>query len=154
MMSTGLAVLLQISLLAAGADSYAEAHRKASETGQPIVVIVGADWCPACQVMKDRVLPEVRRHGLLSSVAFATVNLDREQELGRELVGGGRIPQLLMYRQTAAGWRLRRLVGGHSVETVEAFISRGIELDERTKRAEAAQPEQADDSTQQVSLAR
>jgi len=112
--------------------------RETTETGRPMVVMVSAEWCPACQTMKDKVIPEVKRRGLLGKVAFAIVNLDRERKLGRELTRGGPIPQLLMFRKTDEGWKLRRLVGGKSVNTVEHFIEEGIKLDEATKQAEKA----------------
>lgn len=140
MMSLSFAAVLQASVLLTGVDSYADAHKAVAETGRPLVVIVGADWCPACQVMEKTVIPQVRQRGLLGRVAFAAVNLDQERELGQQLTAGGPIPQLLMYRKTAAGWRLRRLVGGQSVETVESFIQEGVVLDEESKRAEASRP--------------
>jgi hypothetical protein len=63
-------------------------------------------------MMKNSVIPEVRRQGGLHRVAFAQVDMDQEQELGTQLTGGGPLPQILMFRKTAQGWKLRRLVGG------------------------------------------
>lgn len=133
MTSLSLAVILQMSLLASGDESYAEAHKQVIQSGGPMVVMVTADWCPACQTMKTSVLPEVRQHGILRKVAFAIVNVDREQELGKKLSAGGPIPQLLMFRRGPDGWRLRRLVGGQSTETVEEFINQGVQLSEKDR---------------------
>ena len=72
---------------------------------------------------------------MLGRVAYAVVNLDRQNDLGRQLVAGGPIPQFIMYRKTREGWKRRRLVGGQSVETVEAFIKEGLELDKTDKLA-------------------
>jgi len=109
-----------------------------------MVIMVGADWCPACQTMERFVLPEIQRRGILRRVAFAIVNVDRERELSQALTSGGPIPQLLMYRRTSAGWRLRRLIGGQSVETVESFIDEGVRLndDEKLAQQKASQPKQ------------
>jgi thioredoxin-like negative regulator of GroEL len=127
MMSLGLAAV-SLACLTTGADStYAEARKTCTETGKPMVVLVGADWCPACKVMKDRVLPQIRQHGVLRRVAFAQVNYDREKELAGQLIAGGPIPQLLVFRREGSAWRLRRLIGGSDVGTVESFISQGIE---------------------------
>ena len=127
MMSLGLAAV-SLACLTAGPDStYAEARKTCTETGKPMVVLVGADWCPACKVMKDKVLPQIRQHGLLRRVAFAHVNYDREKELAGQLIAGGPIPQLLIFRRDGSAWRLRRLVGGYDVNTVESFIAQGID---------------------------
>ncbi|MGQ9574746.1 MAG: thioredoxin family protein [Thermoguttaceae bacterium] len=130
MTALGLVSIVPIALIAAGGETYAEAHRTATHTGRPIVVLVGADWCPACRQMTEQVVPQVRQRGLLRRVAFAFVNLDREKELGGLLTGNGPIPQLLMFRRTPEGWRLRRLIGVCDAQTMERFIRQGIELDQ------------------------
>jgi thioredoxin-like negative regulator of GroEL len=100
------------------------------KTGKPMLVMVSTDWCPACQVMKRRIMPQVRERGLLSRVSYAVVNPDQEAELSQQLIGGGPIPQLLMYRKSPRGWIRRVLVGGQSVETVEQFINEGTVAEE------------------------
>jgi thioredoxin-like negative regulator of GroEL len=92
-----------------------------------MVVIVGADWCPACQVMEQTILPQVRQRGGLRRVAFAIVNVDRERELATQLTSGGPIPQLIVFHQTTSGWRRRVLIGGQTVETVESFIGEAVQ---------------------------
>jgi thioredoxin-like negative regulator of GroEL len=120
-------VAVSLACLTAGADTtYAEARKTSTESGKPMVVLVGADWCPACKVMKDKVLPQIRQHGALHRVAFAQVNYDRERELAGQLTAGGPIPQLLVFRRDGNAWRLRRLIGGYDVSTVESFIAQGI----------------------------
>jgi thioredoxin-like negative regulator of GroEL len=142
--SLSLAASLGVSMLAPGAETYAtyaDAYRLTRETGRPMVVLVGAEWCGACQTMKQEVIPQVRRRGLLGKVAFAMVNLDRERALGTKLTRGGPIPQLLMFRRTSDGWRLSRLTGRQSVGDVEAFIDRGLRRDAAAQTASTAQEE-------------
>jgi hypothetical protein len=81
--------------------------------------------------MKATVIPELKRHGVLHDVAFAQVDLDEEKDLGTKLTDGGPIPQIVVYRKTPLGWRLRRLIGGHDVRTVEEFIAQGVAADEK-----------------------
>jgi thioredoxin-like negative regulator of GroEL len=131
-----LAVLLQLSMAASDGDAYAKAYRDTARTGRPMVVLVSAEWCPACQQMKRDVIPRIKRQGLLSKVAFAMVNLDRDRELGRQLIRGGPIPQLLFFRRTPNGWLRSRLIGGQSVRTVEQFINTGLRRDQATKQVE------------------
>lgn len=121
-------------------ESYTEAHVAATKTGKPMLVMVSTDWCPACQVMKRRIMPQIRERGLLSRVAYATVNPDQEGELSRQLIGNGKIPELVMYRKTPRGWTRRVMVGSQSVEDVEHFINEGtVADDEATKAAEATE---------------
>jgi len=128
-----LAALVQASVLAVGAETYAEAYQMTSQTGQPMVVLVGAQWCGACKVMENTVLPQLRQRGILGRVVFAHVNLDQERELGGQLTDNGPIPQLVMFRKAKDGWRRRKLVGAQSVETVETFIGEGLQLDTAAK---------------------
>ncbi len=121
------AALLQASVLATGAETYTDAHRATAETGQPMVVMVGADWCPACQAMEQNIIPQVRRRGIFRRVSFAIVNVDHERELATQLTSGGPIPQLIVYHQTTTGWRRRALIGGQTVETVESFIGEAVQ---------------------------
>ena len=111
-------------------ETYADAHQATMKTGKPMLVMVSTEWCPACQVMKRRIMPQIRERGLLSRVAFANVNPDQDGELAHQLIGGGPIPQLVMYRKTPRGWIRRVLVGGQSVETVEQFINQGTVADD------------------------
>jgi len=137
-MTFSLAVLCQASILAATPNTYTEAYHASTKTGRPMVVMVSAEWCPACQTMKKEVIPQVEQRGLLGKVSFAVVNLDRQQELGKTLTRGGPIPQLLMFRRTREGWRRSRLTGRQSVRKVEAFIDRGLERDDAEKKAAMA----------------
>ena len=130
-----LAACLPFCLLSANPETYAEAHRLTSQTGKPLVVMVGTEWCGPCQQMK-KTLPQVRERGLLGRVAFATVNADDEAELARKITGGGPVPQLVMFRRTPQGWMRRKLVGGQSLEAVEKFISEGLAQDNAEKAAE------------------
>jgi thioredoxin-like negative regulator of GroEL len=126
------AALIQTVLLASpteNTETYTEARRQLTETGQPMMVMVSTDWCGPCQSMKRNVLPRLRERGMFKKVAFAQVNADRDSELAKELTGGGPIPQLVMYRRSGRGWIRAKLVGGQSVEKVEQFINEELALD-------------------------
>jgi thiol-disulfide isomerase/thioredoxin len=133
--SFAFAALVQVSLLAGGVsetaatsnptgNTYTAAYKEALQTGKPIVVLVGADWCPACQSMKTSVIPSLAAQGGLKDVSFAVVNTDRQGELAKQMLTGNSIPQLVMYEQTESGWKIKRLVGGQSVSSVEQFIGK------------------------------
>jgi hypothetical protein len=126
--SLTLATIVYLPLLAGPAEThvtetYADAHRKTVQNGQVMIVMVGADWCPACVQMANNVIPQIRKRGLFRRVAYAHVNLDQDRDLGAKLTAGGPIPQLIVYRRTPTGWFNRRLIGGQSVQAVEQLIS-------------------------------
>lgn len=122
MSSLSLAIALSASLISAGDDSYTVAHKEMTETGRPLVVLVGADWCPACRQMKQSVIPQAKREGLLKDVSFAVVNTDNEPQVARGLMQGSSIPQLIVYHKTADGWKRRQLTGAQSLGTIESVV--------------------------------
>ena len=124
-MSTIVSALMQLSLLTTSGSTYDQAYKTTSETGRPLVVLVGADWCPGCQTMKGSVIPQLERRGSLKSVAFATVNTDHQQKLASRLMQGNSIPQLIMFVKTDSGWQRKQIIGPRSVPEIEAFIAQG-----------------------------
>ena len=124
-----LTVLVQAATLGATPDGeYKDAYHASRESGKPLVVLVGADWCPGCQRMKGSVLPELGRRGVLRRVAFARINSDQQSKLARTIMSGETIPQLILYHKTPEGWKRQQLIGAQSVDKVEAFLEKGIEL--------------------------
>ncbi|MEX2139872.1 MAG: thioredoxin family protein [Pirellulales bacterium] len=122
-MSTFVSALMQLSLLSTSVNTYDQAYKMTNETGRPLVVLVGADWCPGCQTMKRSVIPQLESRGSLKSVAFATVNSDQQQKLAGRLMQGSSIPQLIMFVKTDAGWQRKQIVGARSVPEIEAFLA-------------------------------
>jgi thioredoxin-like negative regulator of GroEL len=141
-----LAALMHLPLSADPSDTYEEAHRQTMETGRPMVVMVGAEWCPACKQMENTVIPQARKRGLLARVAFALVDLDRDRDLGRKLTAGGPIPQLIAFHRTPDGWRHRKLIGGQTLEQVEEFINEEL-AETDTQKAEQPKVETTSDET-------
>ena len=119
------AVILQAAVLSTG-QTYAQAHRTTQETGRPLLVMVGADWCPACQQMKSSLIPQLRRRGILKKVSFTIIDTDEQSKLADQIMSGGTIPQLIIYCKTDKGWVRRQLTGGQSVGGVEQFIDRAV----------------------------
>jgi len=130
-----LAALLQTPTITADTNSYADARRECVESGKPMVVMVGTEWCAPCQTMKRRILPQILKRGLFKKVSFAVVNPDHDGLLAKRLTGGGPVPQLVMFRKSSDGWKRRKLVGGQSVESVEKFINEGVALNEESNKA-------------------
>ena len=120
-------VALQIAFLTAPPSAYQEAFDQADKEGKPLLVLVGADWCPGCRTMKDEMIPELEREGDLAQVVFATVNTDEKPALSKRLLRGNSIPQLVLYTRNARGWRRSQLTGVHESRNIRQFLRNEIE---------------------------
>jgi thioredoxin-like negative regulator of GroEL len=127
MSSLTLNILLHLAAASPGAQDYATAYREMTETGRPMVVLIGADWCPGCQQMKLSAMPEVQRSGGLSKVAYAYVNHDESTKLAQRLMRGGSIPQLILFHKTDNGWKREQLTGAHSPSAILSFINQATD---------------------------
>ena len=126
MIHLAMAALLQVAVPAAEPLSYKEAYEQA-EQGKPLVVLVGAEWCPACVQMKKDSLPKVAEEGVLKQVAFTVVDTDKQGELAKEVMDEGGIPQLIMFHKNGDGWRRERLMGAQSPSAIVSFLRRGLQ---------------------------
>jgi len=120
-------VLLQAAALTAVGQDYATAYRQAAESGRPLVILIGADWCPGCRQMKYTAIPELEKSGGLRKTAFAYVNADQQSDLAGKLMKGASIPQLVVYRKTESGWMRQQLTGAHSASAIKSFLDQASE---------------------------
>jgi thioredoxin-like negative regulator of GroEL len=105
--------------------SYPAAAKEAEARQQPLLVLIGADWCPGCQTMKRSVLPALARRGALSHVSYATIDTDREPQIAGRLMRGGAIPQLIVFSQQPDGeWHREQIIGTASEHDVQSLIAR------------------------------
>ncbi len=134
---TGLALsfMMQTVLLAAGSPTYDEAYKQAQANGHPILVLVGADWCPGCRTMKGAVMPRLAQGGKLKTVNFAQVNTDQNAALANHLMRGNSIPQLIVYAKTETGWHREQITGATSEAAVEQLIKRATDAQAAAKVA-------------------
>jgi thioredoxin-like negative regulator of GroEL len=123
-----LAALLQTSMIGADPLSYQQAYEENAKTGKPLVVLVGADWCGACRVMKSQTLPQVVGDEVFKHVAFTVIDTDTQGEIARQVTGGGSIPQLVIFHRDGNGWKHERLVGAQSPRAVLQFLKRGLQV--------------------------
>jgi thiol:disulfide interchange protein len=103
--------------------SYKDAYRDAQTGDKPLLVLVSATWCPPCQVMKQTTIPQLMQKNAFEGFHYATVDLDQEEKLARELIGNRGLPQLIMFEKNEGKWVRRYLKGIQSVATVEAFVA-------------------------------
>jgi thiol-disulfide isomerase/thioredoxin len=124
---TGLALSLALAASMVGeVKSYASAYASAQESGKPMLVLIGAEWCPGCRTMKSQVMPRMSAAGKLKNVEFAVVDTDREDALSDKLLRGNLIPQLVLITKTPDGWQRQYLTGAQSEESVATMINQGL----------------------------
>jgi len=128
MSGIAMGLVLQAAVLVSGADSYEVAVKKAQENGQPLVVLVGADWCPGCVTMKNSTMPALARAGQLKGAQYVTVNYDQNPNLARQLMRGNSIPQLIVFSKTEKGWHREQITGAAGTGAVAGLIKRAADL--------------------------
>ena len=125
MCGPAVAFVLQAALLVSGVQTYEQAFEDTQASGKPLVVLVGADWCPGCVTMKGSVMPRMQASGYLRPVNYA--HIDADSELAGQLLRGNSIPQLIVFSQSADGkWHREYLVGAASDQSVAAAIDRAV----------------------------
>ena len=121
------ALLLAPVVFAANPASYQAALKEAQVEKRPLLVLVGATWCPGCQTMKKAVLPSLEREGGMKAVSYVTVDADTEREVARQLMRGNAIPQLIVFAKTPAGeWHREQITGETSAAEVKSLIARAV----------------------------
>jgi len=121
-----LVALMQISAVGAEQGTFEQAYQRSLTTGRPLVVLIGAAWCPACQKMRNSILPQVAEAGGLNKVAFTYVDFDQQRQLASRLSRAKSIPQLIRFDRTASGWKTKCLIGAKSPREVYNFINAGL----------------------------
>lgn len=113
-------------------QSYTDAYRTAQQDGKPLMVVVSADGCPACQTLKTATLETLQQNGQLGDVAVTVVNRDAQPELARQLMRGRMVPQIIVFSQTEGGWKRLQLTGFQSQGTVRSLIRKAVTLGRRS----------------------
>lgn len=123
--------VMQAAMLVGG-TSYEQAYEETQASGRPLLVLVGAEWCPGCRTMKHNVLARMRQAGQLADVNYTEVDADAGDLAGR-LMRGGTIPQLIAFSKGADGkWHREQVTGATSQQGVEQLIRHALAHRPRT----------------------
>jgi len=109
--------------------SYKDAYRRAQEDRLPLVVFVGAEWCPACRKMEETVIPNLPKSPIFQNGVFARVDYDQDTKLAQAITGGGALPQVVIFPPQGSDGKLRRVVGAQPVEKLFQFLRDGLSLE-------------------------
>ena len=132
-------VMFPLTLLAAEPSPYERAFKEAETNQRPLLVLVGATWCPSCQTMKQTVLPRLASRGELATVSFAAVDADAEAELAGHLLRGAAVPQLIAFSRKPGGkWQREQITGLASDAEVQGLIARALKVQQGIAEANPA----------------
>ena len=108
-------------------QNYADAYAQSVSQQKPLMVVVGAPWCPACNVLKDTTIRSMAQTGELDGVSLAVINRDEDPELAKQLTEGEKmLPQIIVYTQNKSGWKRRKLLGYQPKQPVRTLIRRAL----------------------------
>jgi thiol:disulfide interchange protein len=106
---------------------YDAACARAAHEKKPLLVLVGADWCAACQIMKRETLEPMAGSGELSDVIVTVVDKDARPELAEQLMRGTTLPQVVVFTQDEKGWKRFSLTGMQSPNRIRELLRRAKE---------------------------
>ncbi|QDT06778.1 Thioredoxin [Rubripirellula lacrimiformis] len=108
-------------------QKYADAYQASVEQQKPLMVVVGAPWCPACNVLKDTTIKQMAEMGELDSVSLAVINKDEDPELVKQLTAGDQLlPQIIVFTQDNGRWKRRKLLGYQPKQPVRSLIRKAL----------------------------
>jgi thioredoxin-like negative regulator of GroEL len=108
-------------------QSYAQAYTESLAEKKPLLVVVGAPWCPACRVLKETTLKPMATTGELDDVSFVVINRDENPTLAAKLTQGEKtIPQIILYTPSENGWQRRKLRGFQSKQPILSLIQNAL----------------------------
>ena len=86
------------------AVEYRQARQQAIQARKPLVVLLGAEWCPAC---KEAWVP-AQRIGRIGIYTY--LDVDKSPEIARQ-VGTDTVPKVVIYYPIGEKWTVRTIVG-------------------------------------------
>jgi thioredoxin-like negative regulator of GroEL len=108
-------------------QNYADAYEQSVRQQKPLMVVVGAPWCPACNVLKETTIRSMAQTGELDSVSLAVINRDDDPALAKQLTEGEKmLPQIIVYTQDKGTWKRRRLLGYQPKQPVRSLIRKAL----------------------------
>ncbi len=126
MVYAALALLLAVTGASSKQESleYDAAIAKAQKEKKPLMVLVGAQWCASCQVMKRDTIEPMKDSGELRDVVVSAVDKDLRPELAEQLMRGPTLPQVVVFTQDDGGWKRFSLTGMQSQTRIRELLQR------------------------------
>ena len=108
-------------------QDYAEAYRSSVSQQKPLLVVIGAPWCPACNSLKESTILPMAQTGELDDVSFVMINKDEDPALAQQLTEGEQlIPQIILFTPEEGTWKRQKLKGFQSKQPIRRLIRRAL----------------------------
>ena len=123
LLAGSLVAIIASSAIAQQPLDYKTAYQRAEKGDKPLLVLVTAEWCPPCQLMKKTTIPDLLKKQAFKDCHWASVDLDKEKTLAKQLIGQRGVPQLIIFEKRDGKWIRRYLRGFKTPQIVEAFVA-------------------------------
>ena len=108
-------------------QNYADAYQQSVQEEKPLMVVVSAPWCPACNVLKESTIKPMADSGELDGVSLTVINQEEDPELVKELTEGEQmLPQIIVYTKDKGRWKRRKLMGYQPKQPVRSLLRRAL----------------------------
>ena len=108
-------------------QNYADAYKESVKDEKPLMVVVGAPWCHACNVLKESTIRPMADSGELDTVSLTVINKDDDPALVKQLTEGDEmLPQIIVFTKDNGRWKRRRLTGFQPKQPVRSLIRRAL----------------------------
>jgi thioredoxin-like negative regulator of GroEL len=108
-------------------QNYADAYQQSVKEEKPLMVVVSAPWCHACNVLKESTIKPMAESGELDDVSLTVINQDDDPELAKELTEGEQmLPQIIVYTKDNGRWKRRKLMGYQPKQPVRSLLRRAL----------------------------
>ena len=115
---------------------YEAAFKKADKEKKPLVIVVGAEWCVSCLIMKRETMQPMQKDGQLDKVVVTYVDKDQNPELAEKLMKGPTLPQVIVFNKKDGKWKRVSLTGMQSKKRMKELLARagGKDMSEQVLR--------------------
>ncbi len=108
-------------------QNYADAYEQSVKDEKPLMVVVSAPWCPACNVLKESTIQPMADSGELDNVSLTVINQDDDPDLAKQLTEGeGMLPQIIVFTNDNGRWKRRKLMGYQPKQPVRSLLRRAL----------------------------
>jgi len=113
---------------------YSEAYKLFHKERKPLVVVIGADWCHGCVLMKKDTIIPMHNSGEFKDCILTTVDVDKDSKLVEQLLAvDGKTkqtirvyPQIVVFAYKQDECKKFNLVGRHFRSKVVEFIKKSL----------------------------
>ena len=108
-------------------QNYADAYKESVKDEKPLMVVVGAPWCHACNVLKESTIRPMADSGELDTVSLAVINKDDHPALVKQLTEGEEmLPQIIVFTKDNGRWKRRKLVGFQRKQPIRSLVRKAL----------------------------